>query len=144
MHSEMFCTRRDCVLGKPDAASDGVAVDQERTGWPHPLHGIQHALRDVLQSRGGSAPAFASLSAAQRFPGALAQERHATKEINAGGTVFPLSYCHLSDKECPGLVGTGYVSLIHRHIYEPKNASTVVMPVVEQVVWGSVILLCIC
>ena len=112
----MFCTRRDCVLAKADAAVDGAAGDQERTGWPHPLHGIQHALRDVLQSRGGSALAFASVSAAQRLPGALAQERHAAKGIDAGGTVFPLSYCHLSDKECPGLVGTGYVSLFHRHI----------------------------
>ena len=135
----MFCTRKDCVLGKPDALFNADAVDQEKNRWPHLLHGMQHAVADVLQSRGGSAVPFASLSAAQRLPGALAQ-RQVTMEGNTG-TEFPELYCHLSDKNCPGLVGTGYLILPSHCLSQP--ASALAMPVPDPLVVEVLTLICL-
>ena len=70
----------------------------------------KHALEDVMShfrafaaQKGGGAP-FASMSTALDLSGGPAA--HSMKEAKTGAE-FPETYCHISRKDCPTLMGVG-------------------------------------
>jgi len=98
----MFTTRRDCALRHGHGAgssSQVFASDNER----NPLDAVMSHLR-TLSSQGGGGVPFASVSRAFGLRGGHSAQ--AMKESKTG-VEFPETYCHLSRKDCPALMGVG-------------------------------------
>lgn len=100
----MFTTRRGCALrhgygaGSPEQPSMNSKNE-------HPLAGVLSRLGTWAAHKSGGSP-FASISGALGLRGGHSVQT--IKEAKTGAD-FPDTYCHLSRKDCPTLMGVGYV-----------------------------------
>lgn len=89
----MFSTREDCVLDGGEvvgtSGDDHARHSQMRQGMSRPQHKL---------------PGFASMS--MNVPAGTILSTEAVVEKKTG-THFPETFCHISQRECPNLVGTG-------------------------------------
>ena len=98
----MFTTRPDCALrhGRgADSPERPLVISKEK----HPLEDVMSQLRAFAAHQGKRVP-FASISTALDHGGGPAA--HSMKEAKTGAE-FPETYCHLSRKDCPTLMGVG-------------------------------------
>ena len=95
----MFTTRHDCALPSGHGV---VALEPPASpGGNHMLETAFDQLRALAAHGPGNAP-FASLALGLRG----GHSAEVTKEHKTG-VDFPESFCHLSQKDCPTLMGTG-------------------------------------
>ena len=104
----MFTTRRGCALRHVHGAGSPEQFPRHSEDR-HPLEGVMGHLRTLSAQEGGGVP-FASISPALGLRGG-----HSTDPMKEAktGVEFPETYCHLSRKDCPKLMGIGCANNAH-------------------------------
>ncbi len=94
----MFSTRGDFALSKSDGVEVGSRAESENRASRFLNNVGENLLRGINERNRGVAP-FASISS----PG-IGPVPRLERKI---GIEFPETFCHISQKDCPALIGTG-------------------------------------